>query len=956
MLKALFLTLLFSSQLVIGASIDQRRSEILRIVDEELSEVNRLAQQQDFRSPDTILRISELNLEKARLWKEVENEKYLAIDPEQRRNVDRKSYFKKSEDLFENANKYAQMVVQKFPNYKDIGEVYYILAYNLKELGKYEDSQKYFRLAAGKTNPNSQISFKSKLALADSLYNSHKYEEAIPLYEASLSKVKEKWWTKDAFNLAWCYYRVKNYDRAISLMKEIYNKSGDPKFINMRNSVERDIGIFYVDANQVDEAVKFYNSIKINYTEQFIKIASAVITQGKFAQADLILQKAVKFEKNRERKIMIYLTQLDLFDKYGKVDSHLEVSKELLKLHQQKALDEEDFKKFSFHVNKKAAELQKTTASDTYKEVPKVRKLKAEQSIAYFDIASQLNPAEKAEKIFFQGETAYAAGDFNKALNLYLQSFDIALVNKDKKIISQSLEGMLSSLSQKGMEGKASEKFYGPVYTRYLKVDQKSERASSIYLKLFNTQIDSGDYAGAEKTLSEFAQNFPSDLNTQEGMLAKIMEHYRQKKDYSKVKGFIADINSGKYKVSKKYADALRSLMTKIQIEGVQQSLEKGQKDVALRGYHQIFDNPESTPKAKTNAAYNLAVLYYELGDSTQSYNWALKAIDEMDEPDVLKFSDSLLSISAGFFLRQNFEMSADLSHKVLKRLCKQNSSNKNIAFKNAVFISLANSDLDKALEIKSMGKECLLPDQVISEVSFELLKDLQKAKSWERFEQELIELELNSRNWPMLIKPLDEIRKVYVNLGDSNRANEYDQKIWKFYNQSKAQKLEIPVEALDLISFRLLGKVAEMRQKISEVKLQFPENEFNNILKKKLQQLDQLSSQVNEIQKTGSGRGIVDAYKYVIEAYEELGNEVRAFTPEGKGPEYVETFKKAMEEVYKPLIASAQKFRGEIKKLIIDNKILSLNNFNVIQGQESNYKRYRTLKDAVLMDRGGKR
>lgn len=956
MLKALILTLLFTCQLSIAASIDQRRAEILRIVDEELSEVTRLAQQQDYRSPDTILRISELNLEKARLWKEVENEKYLAIEPNQRRNIDRKSYFKKSEDLFENANKYAQMVVQKFPSYKDIGEVYYILAYNNKELGKYEDSKKYFRLAAGKTNPNSQISFKSKLALADSLFNEHKYEEAIPLYEASLSKIKEKWWTKDAFNLAWCYYRVRNYDRAISLMKEIYSKSGDNKFINMRNSVERDIGIFYVDANKVDDAVKFYNSIKINYTEQFIKIASALVTQGKFAQADLILEKAAKFEKDRDRKIMIFLTQLDLFDKYGKVESHLEVSKALLALHLQKPLIEDDLKKFSYHVNKKAAELQKTTASDTYKEVPKVRKLKAEQSIAYFDIASKLNPSEKAEKVFYQGETAFAASDFAQAINLYIQSFDSALTSKDKKIVSQSLEGMLASLSQKSMEGKASEKYYNPVYTRYLKVDQKSERASSIYLKLFNTQVDSSDYVGAEKTLSEFAENFPSDFKTQEGMLAKIMEHYRQKKNYSKVKGFIADINTGKYKVSKKYAEALRSLMTKIQIEGVQQSLEKGQKDVALRGYHQIFDNPESTPKARTNAAYNLAVLYYELGNSTQSYNWAIKATDEMDEQDVLKFSDSLLSISAGFFLRQNFEMSSDLSQKVLKRLCKQNSSNKNIAFKNAVFISLANGDLEKAIEIKAMGKECLLPDQVVSEVSFELLKDLQKAKSWERFEQELSELELNSKNWPHLIKPVDELRKVYVNLGDTARANEYDQKIWKFYHQSKTQKLEIPVEALDLISFRLLFKVAEMKQKISEVKLQFPENEFNNILKRKLQQLDQLSSQVNEIQKTGSGRGIVDAYKYVIEAYEELGNEVRTFTPEGKGPEYVDTFKKAMEEVYKPLLASAQKFRGEVRKLINDNKILSLNNFNVIQGADNSYKRYRTIKEAVLMDRGGKR
>ena len=177
-----------------------------------------------------------------------------------------------------------------------------------------------------------------------------------------------------------------------------------------------------------------------------------------------------------------------------------------------------------------------------------------------------------------------------------------------------------------------------------------------------------------------------------------MLEHYRAKKDYSKVKFYVAAINDGQFKVSKKYADALISLMTKIQIEGVQQSLEKGDKDVALKGYHKIYESSDSTQKAKVNAAYNLSALYYELGETTQSYEWGVTALNEMEAADVIKFADSYITIAAGLFLKQKFSESADMSHKVLRKICKENSSNK--VDKKEMFFQLQEMHEKNKLEI----------------------------------------------------------------------------------------------------------------------------------------------------------------------------------------------------------------------------------------------------------------
>lgn len=957
MLKFFLLSLILINSLwAAKLSLDDRRKKILAIVDEELSEVSRLAKQQNYKSPDTLFRVSELNLEKARLYREAENEQYLAIPPEERRKVRKADFFSNSSKYFDAANDAGLVVVKKFPRYKGIGDVYYILAYNYKELGNNTLAQKYFKLSAKDAPQNSKVGLKSKLALADYYFNDNKFREAIPLYEASVNKIDEKWWTKDAFNLAWSYYRVKNYDRAINLMKEVHQKSKSNKYVDMSNLVERDIGIFYVDAGRINDAIKFYESLGLNYTEQFVKIANSIVNQGRFAQAESLLEQAKKNEKNRDRKVEILIAELNLFDKFNKINEHLAACKELVEMNKQSALPGDQLTRLNYHVNKKAAELQKVTASTTYKDVPKVRAQKARAAIQYFELAAILSPGQKAEKVFFQGETAYAANNFSRALPLYITAFDTAKASGDKKIMSQSLDGMLSALGQPSLRKKTAEANYVPVYSRYLSFDNRSDKANSVYVKLFNSQYSAGDVPAAEKTMSEFAQNFPKDYKTQEGMLAKVMEHYRKRKDYGPVKSYVNRINDGEFKVSKKYADALRSLMTKIQIEGVQTSLEKGDKAVALKGYHQIYDSSESTPKAKTNAAYNLAALYYEMGDANLTYQWSVTALKDMEVNEVSKFADSFLSMASGLFLKQHFAQSSDLSYRILGKLCKENSSNKTVAYKNAVFIALANNELDKAIEVKEFGKSCLIPDTVVAEVTFEIMKDQARAKRWEAYEKSLVELEKNSKNYPQLIRPYEELRREFLSIGSNDEARAIAEKQNRFYNQAKAQKLEIPVEALDLISERMVVGVLEKKQKLDQIRLEFPEAQFNSSVKLKLQILDQMTTDVNNIQKIGSGKGIVEAYRYVIEAYEKFGNELKAFAPEGKSPEYVQSFQKAMATVHGPILLNAKKQRAAIKKLIYDNKILSFSNFSVLYSDIESFKRFFTEKEAILMERGGQR
>lgn len=955
---ALLATLTFNSVYAQRMSLDERRAKIVLIINEELEEVSRLAKTQDYSNPDTLLRMSELNLEKARHYREAENEKFLSIDPDKRKTVNKASYFKTSSDLYEKANEIALKIANKYKNYSGMSDVYFILANNYKELGDHKKARQYFGLVSQKASKNDKVTAKSNLALADYYFNESEFAKAVPLYESSLKRTDEAWWTKDAFNLAWSYYRTKKYDQAINLMLQVHEKSANGKYVNMRSQVERDIGIFYVDAGRLNDAVKFYERLGLNYTEQFVKIANTIAAQGRFSQAETLLEQAEKFEKDPGRRAEILISQLDLFDKYGKIEKHLKVSQELTERHLKLPLPEDQFKRLLFHVNKKAAELQKSVASELYSNVPKARSEKASQSVAYFELAGKLSPDGLAEKVFFQGETAFAAGKFGQSLNYYIKSFDLAKAKGDKKIMTQSTEGMIAALGQNVFvkNEKAASKYYIPVYTRYLETDKKSERAKSIYTKLFNAYFAENKVAEAEELLKDYSQNHPRDLKTQEAMLAKIMDYYRQKKNDDKVRSYIAAIDNGTFTVSPKYAATLKALQTKMQIEGVQTSLEKGDKAVALKGYHAIYNNQESTPKARANAAYNLSALYFEMGESDASYRWGAVALKEMDAKDVVKFSDSILTIATSLFLKQRIDLAADLNHRYVIKVCKDNSSNKGLAFKNGIFLALAEKQIDKALEIYDLAGTCQVSDSILSDVGFELIKDLLENRRYESAEKVVNDLEKNSKNHPALIKSLHDLKIVYENLGDSAKVAELNRKISSYYDTAKAKRMEIPVEAVDIVAMEMIPRLAAKKNQIDGIKLTFPEATYNTLVKQKLALLDQLTVDVTSMQKTGSGRGIVAAYRIAIDAYENFGNEIMNFTPEGKGEEYVASFKKAMSTVYTPILQNAKRQRAEVKKLIENNKILSEENSAVMWGTDPLKREYFSSRPVIIMDRGGRR
>ncbi len=951
----LFIT--FSSEIL--AQDANRRKELIAVVNDELVEIKRLNNQVGAKNPALLIRMAELYLEKARLIKEDENEKYIELPPEKRLKVKKENYFKTSRSFFEQAQKTCMFTLKRFNNFEGKGAVYYILAYNAKEFRDLDNAKKYFVQAVKFTKSGTEVNNKSKLALAELYFNDKEAEKAVPLYEQALfNGPKSRWWTKDAYNLAWSYYRTKKYDKAIETLKEVEELSADDKYIDMRKFIEKDMALFLVKGGQTEEAVDYYKGKEGGeIVANLIQVGENLVNKGEFTTAEEVLTKALGLEHSKSEDIAIRLALLNLYDRFGKVNKHLENAAKLNEHQKTGALDKEKIENLKFHAAKMAAILQKQVVDKTYEGEKNIRSTKARLAVDYFNIMADLEPQKSHVHYLHGAETLYAAGLFSEALGVYEKSHTLAKDRKDNKIEKIALDGMMASLAGKGVSKEAQDKYISKVYAEYLENFPSSDKSYKIYQRLFTDQMDAKNVTQAEATLLKFKKYYPDDQKTQEAMVARIMDYDRANKDNEAIKSWVGRINSGEFVVSKNYAAKLKALLLNMQFEGVEKASTKGDKLKALKGYASIYKDPRTSQDAKRNSAYNMAVLFHELGDPARTYRWGKQALSLMDNNEVLKFENTFMTFATDFFDRRRFDEASEFYELSLQKLCEKDSKNKNVMFKNAVVIYLASNKPEDANRIIDYGLRCKVSANYLVEARLDVLKSYAELERWSSFEEQVSLLEADSKYAAELIYPMFSLYKALKDSGRYDRAKDIRNKMISLYDQCKKNKTEVPLEGLDVIAlFKLAAVEAEVTE-LEKIKLTFPEQTYNERLKQKFAQLDKLTVKAIEVLESGSGKGIVKAYKILIESYRALAEEINAFTPPDKSPEYVTSFKKSMQTLSNPITEKGNEFYRSAVKEINKSNILSTENAWFLANSELPvYAEYHFVRAGILMDRGGKK
>ena len=936
-------------------SFADRRNELIKVIDLELKEVTRLNKQTRTSNPDLLLRMAELLLEKARLVKEVENIKFMALPAKKRASVKKSRYFKRSDGYFNQAQKTCHLILKKFPRFKNKSDVYYIMAYNAKEFQKEKKAQQYFKKSIGTSKKKNFTNTRSQIALAEIYFNQGQYKKAIPLYEKAFSRKshRDKWYTKDSYNLAWSYFRIGHKTKAIKMMRRAYDLSKSSKYVDMSFSIERDLAYFYTDSGKINEAVRFYKEIGKNIASNLLKVSTYLMNRGKYTHAEKTLIQALRYKVSEAEEIQINIKLLGLYERFGKYHKHIKVTETLVKYDVKGKLNTEQKKVLDYHLRRVSAILQKQVSGKQYKGRKKAQRSKAKLAVGYFNLLMKYDPKSSYKYSFLGAETYYVTGMNNTAAKKYSESLKLATTANNKKYVKLSNEGLMASLGGKGITKSTKDEYLELVYINYLRENPRTKKANTIYQRLFSAYFARKNIAGCESTLISYRKNFPKSYKTQEAMLARIMDHYKKKGDVAGIKKWVSKINSGEFKVSKKYAKKVRMTLLAMQFDSVEKANSKGEKKQALALYVAIYKDPSSSEEAKKNAAYNISTLFHELGDYHRSYGWSERALSHMSPKNVKRFQASFMTIANDLYGAQMFPESGNLYETVLFKLCKLRSSNKPIFLKNSIIVQLSEGNYEKSEDILKKSYSCNIPTAMLDEMELELLKYYIEVKMWDSALNQVQKLSHSKKTYKDLIYPLGKIRNAFLASGRSSKAKEIESKILKYYK--KANRKKIQLEGLDVVADIKITSLSRRVRSLRSFELAFPDKKFNQLLKKKFKELDGVTTEAVKIMKIGSGKGMMKSYANLIEGYDHVIKEINTFTPPGKSPEYLASFKKSMRQLVQPLTKKVNDFKREAINQMSRNKIMSTENKHIVHGNKF-HSEFILNNNGVLMDRGGRR
>jgi len=944
------------SMLSLNSQADDRKQKLLNILDEELSEVIRLNNQIQARNPNLLLRTAELYLEKARILKEVENERFLSLPFDKRQKVSKKALFKGSNRYFSKAQRVCLFILKKFGKFRGRGDVFYVLAFNAKEFQEFARAEKYFRLAIKGSSPNSATQNKSKLALAEMLYNRQKYKSAVPLYEVALSKEKSKWWTKDAYNLAWCYFRIGKTDRAIKLMNRVLSLSGNSQYIDMTYEVKRDLAYFYTESGQIQEALKFYQSGGGDIAKNLIRVARFLLDQSKLSSAEKILLEAKKHKTNDQEDIEINNLLMNLNEKFGKVKAHYQACEDQYQYYKQGKLSEEFATNLKYQIQKMGAVLQKQVVGGQYDRQISVKHEKAIAAVKYFELLAKIRTGESANFIYLAAETYYSAGFYDEAMAKYEESLKLSKTQSNQKFYSPSLKGMMATLGQKGLKKETLDRYLIPIYEIYIKSPLSKSGLKSVYQRLFSEYMKKEKVELAEKLVEDFRDKFPQESSIQEAMLARIMDYYKGKDNRQKIFYWSSKIKNGEFKVSKQYLERLRDILLAIQFDKVESYNTSGEKVKALKGYFAIYQSKNADKDAKKNAAYNIAGLFSELSYPIQTFKWAMLAFNLMDDSEVLKFDKSFLKMTNDVFNAGKIDEAFALYNTGYKKLCRKPSKLKNFFFKNMVVTGLANSKLTEVRDNVNGASSCRIDNKVQSEAHLELVNFLDETNNMNMLKQELEYIFKSNLDSSSMIPAIFHYARYAKKVRKWSEYKSYTAKIDQIFKTGVKKRQHFPLEALDIVAHLEISQLYGKARALNSVKLSFPEDQYNKMLRNKFSMLDSLTSKALAIMKIGSGKAIVKCYDVLSSTYDALVSDIERFVPKGKTPEYVDSFHKSMVELVGPLKAKAREFETTARKQIYANSILANGNYKFLVAPKFPARiKFDPEWNLLLMDRSGK-
>lgn len=202
--------------------------------------------------------------------------------------------------------------------YPKMDQVHFFLGFNHAELGKREEALRYFETLT-RNYPQSPFAGEAYRQLGEAAYAANAFAKAQGHFEYALAKSPESAKPGILHKLAWTNYRLRQFDRAIAIMKDavaLATRNGE-KFLNVREEALRDMALFMTESGRVEEAIVYFQNVagdKTFYPKVLERLGKQYERNVEPAKATQVYESLLKTHPQDEAafRVLAKLVDLDL--------------------------------------------------------------------------------------------------------------------------------------------------------------------------------------------------------------------------------------------------------------------------------------------------------------------------------------------------------------------------------------------------------------------------------------------------------------------------------------------------------------------------------------------------------------------------------------------------------------------------------------------------------------------
>lgn len=196
----------------------------------------------------------------------------------------------KSRDWQEKSVKLYEQILRNYPRYTRADEAIFYLASAQQDMGRREDAVEQFT-ALVKQYPESVWVPDAYVNIGEYYFETDNAYKALLAYKKATAYRESPMYGFANYKLAWCYYNVGEYGKAIDTMKAVVSYSteaatsgGDTSKLQLQDEALRDLVRFFADAGELDEAYEYFTKLgkKDLIRDMLKRLASTYFEQGKF--------------------------------------------------------------------------------------------------------------------------------------------------------------------------------------------------------------------------------------------------------------------------------------------------------------------------------------------------------------------------------------------------------------------------------------------------------------------------------------------------------------------------------------------------------------------------------------------------------------------------------------------------------------------------------------------------